>query len=130
MVCYARRTAWISILGITILTLLGADETHLFNVAGLLISLAIVFGAALAVAVGVVVALRSVQHRRAAQGACLRCEFRCQHAMTGPQRMWLISHTDREQPQPVFVPTPRVPVRDHAGPQWPDRPVMTTAISE
>jgi hypothetical protein len=133
MVCYARRAAWIAILGIIVLVMLGADETHLFNVVGLLVTLAIVFGGAITGAGLTVLALRSVQRRRAATGACLNCRFQCQHALTPApaQRLWLISTADRGAPgQPVFVPTPRVPVRDHPSPQWPDRPLITTARSD
>jgi hypothetical protein len=137
MVCYARRATWIAILGIIVLVMLGADQTHLFDVVGLLVTLAIVFGGAVTGAGLTVLALRSVQHRRAAAGACVTCRFRCQHAMiAAPQRMRLISSVDRgaaEPRQPVFVPLPRVPARDHAGlvrgrsgPQWPDRPLITS----
>jgi hypothetical protein len=133
MVCYARRAAWIAILGIIVLVMLGADETHLFNVVGLLVTLAIVFGGAITGAGLTVLALRSVQRRRAATGACLTCRFQCQHALAPPpgQRMWLISTADRGAPgQKVFVPTPRIAVRDHPAPQWPDRPLITTVSSD
>jgi hypothetical protein len=133
MVCYARRAAWIAILGIIILVMLGADETHLFNVVGLLITLAVVLGGAATGAALTVLALRSVQRRRAAEGACVTCRFRCQHAMTSPrsQRMRLVSHVDRgPERQPVLVPVPRIPVRGHSGPQWPDRPLITTVRSD
>jgi hypothetical protein len=133
MVCYARRAAWIAILGIIILVMLGADETHLFNVVGLLITLAVVLGGAATGAGLTVLALRSVQRRRAAEGACVTCRFRCQHAMTPARspRMRLVSHVDRGAAQePVLVPVPRIPVRDHAGPQWPERPLITTVRSD
>jgi hypothetical protein len=132
MVCYARRTAWIAILGIILLVMLGANETHLFDVVGLLVTLAIVLGGAVTGAGLTVLALRSVQHRRAAAGACLTCRFQCQHALPPPaQRLWLISTVDRGAPgQQVFMPTPQVPVRGHSGPQWPDRPLITTGRSD
>jgi hypothetical protein len=131
MVCYARRATWITISGIIVLVLIGADQTHLFNVLGLLLTLAIVLGGATTGAALSVLALRSVQRKRASAGACLTCQFRCQHALTAPapQRMWLISTVDRG-PQPVFVPMPRIPVRDHSGPQWPERPLITTVSSD
>jgi hypothetical protein len=149
MVCYARRATWIAIFGIIVLIMLGADQTHLFNVVGLLLTLAIVVGGATTGAGLTVLALRSVQRKRAATGACVTCRFQCQHAMVPPQqqRMWLISSVDRGAAQPrqqVFVPMPRIParahaglvrdhagpVRDHSGPQWPERPLITTARSE
>ena len=46
MVCYARRATGILSIAIAALFLFGADTAHLFNVAGLLLSLAIVFGGA------------------------------------------------------------------------------------
>ena len=139
MVCYARRATWITILGIIVLVLIGADQTHLFDVLGLLLTMAIVLGGATTGAVLTVLALRSVQRKRASAGACLTCEFRCQHALTGPpQRMWLISTVDRgprplstaQRQEKVFVPMPRIQVRDHASPQWPDRPLITTVSSD
>jgi hypothetical protein len=145
MVCYARRAAWITILGIIVLVMLGADQTHLFNVVGLLLTLAIVLGGAITGAGLTVLAVRSVQRRRAATGACLTCQFRCQHALIPgqPQRMWLISTTDRGpqliaaadragagEPEKVFVPLPRIPVRAGSGPQWPDQPLITTVRSD
>jgi hypothetical protein len=132
MVCYARRAAWIAILGIIVLVMLGADQTHLFDVAGLLVTLAIVLSGAVTGAGLTVLALRSVQRRRAATGACVTCRFQCQHAMTPPpRRMWLISTADRgAQPREVLMPTLRIPVRDHTGPQWPDRPLITTVSSD
>jgi hypothetical protein len=132
MVCYARRAAWIAILGIIVLVMLGADQTHLFDVAGLLVTLAIVLGGAVTGAGLTVLALRSVQRKRAATGACVTCRFQCQHAMTPPlRRMWLISSADRgTQRREVFIPAPRIPVRDHTGPQWPDRPLITTVSSD
>ena len=125
MVCYARRAAWIAILGVIVLVMLGADQTHLFNVVGLMLTMAIVLGGGATGAGLTVLALRSVQRKRAATGACVTCRFQCQHAMVGPpaQRMWLISTADRGTPRDkVFVPVPRIPVRDHTGPQWPDGP--------
>jgi hypothetical protein len=144
MVCYARRATWITILGIIVLVMVGADQTHLFNVVGLLLTLAIVLGGATTGAVLTVLALRSVQRKRASAGACLTCQFRCQHALTSlpPQRMWLISTADRgpqrlgtasrstQRQEQVLVPMPRIPVRDHSGPQWPDRPLITTVSSD
>lgn len=131
MVCYARRAAWIAMLGIVVLVMLGADQTHLFNVVGLLVTLLIVLGGAATGAGLTVLALRSVQRKRAAAGACVTCRFRCQHAMVPTQRMWLISTADRPVPrEKVFVPTPRIPARDHAGPSWPERPLISTVRSD
>jgi hypothetical protein len=120
MVCYARRATGILSIAIAALFLFGADTAHLFNVAGLLASLAIVFGGAAVGAAAAFVTLRSVRRRRALAGGCVSCQLRCQHAMTGPeqQRLWLISSAKRESVQPevgrapqVFVPLQRLPVR-------------------
>jgi hypothetical protein len=119
MVCYARRATGILSIAIVALFLYGADTAHLFDVAGLLISLAVVIGGAAVAAGAVYVALRSVQRKRALAGGCVSCQLQCQHAMTGDggrrsagsQRMWLVSRAERRPvaPQPVFVPMPRVP---------------------
>jgi hypothetical protein len=127
MVCYARRATGILSIAIAALFLYGVDTAHLFDVVGLLVSLAIVLGGAAAAAAGVYVALRSVRRKRALAGGCVSCQLRCQHAMTDfPARrsggLWLVSAVERrpepagrpaERPpaerQPVFVPLPRVP---------------------
>jgi hypothetical protein len=156
MVCYARRATGILSIAIAALFLYGVDTAHLFDVVGLLVSLAIVLGGAAAAAVGVYVALRSVRRKRALAGGCVSCQLRCQHAMTDfparrPGGLWLVSAVERrpepagrpaerppaERPQPVFVPLPRVPaervrVRAAAGgvaPRWPDRPARNPSAS-
>jgi hypothetical protein len=143
MVCYARRATGILSVAIAALFLFGADTAHLFDVTGLLVSLAIVFGGAAVGAAAAFVTLRSVRRRRALAGGCVSCQLRCQHAMTGPeqQRLWLISSAKREGPRApqVFVPLQRLPVRglparrvpaptaDAA--RWPGQPTRSTVRS-
>jgi hypothetical protein len=115
MVCYARRATGILSIAIAALFFFGADTAHLFDVTGLLTSLAIVFGGAAVGAGAAFVTLRSVRRRRALAGGCVSCQLRCQHAMTGPeqQRLWLVSSAKRETPRApqVFVPLQRLPER-------------------
>ncbi|HXL95373.1 MAG TPA: hypothetical protein VN969_41135 [Streptosporangiaceae bacterium] len=139
MVCYARRATGILSIAIAALFLYGADTAHLFDVAGLLISFAIVLGGAAAASAAVYVSLRSVRRKRALAGGCVSCQLRCQHAMTDfPARrsggLWLVSTVERrpEPTKPVFVPLPRVPerVRVRAGaPRWPDLPARGSSAS-
>jgi hypothetical protein len=80
------------------------------------------------------------------------CRFRCQHAMTGPRRSWLVTTTaDRRVPAaasaarpgaqgrpgpspvrsvPVLLPVPTVRAGvPGASPRWPDRPLYRAAGS-
>jgi hypothetical protein len=51
------------------------------------------------------VVFMSVRRRRAVAGGCVSCQFRCQHAMTGPamtgpgRRLWLVTTADRRPPE-------------------------------
>jgi hypothetical protein len=138
MVCYARQATGILSIAIVGLFLFGADTAHLFDVGGLLVSLAIVFGGAAVGAAAAFVTLRSVRRRRALAGGCVSCQLRCQHAMTGleQQRMWLVSSAKREAPRApqVFIPLQRLPVRGLPvpaadGPRWPERPTRSAVRS-
>jgi hypothetical protein len=107
MVCYARRATGILSIAIVALFLYGADTAHLFDVVGLLMSIAIVLGGAAAAAGAVFVGLRSVRRKRALAGGCVSCQLRCQHAMTDGaghpgQRMWLVRTAER--PMPASMP--------------------------
>jgi hypothetical protein len=143
MVCYARPASWlVAILTVAWLVFSG-PVSHFFGTAAVLVAvLAATGGAAVAAAV-VFATLMSTRRRRAAAGGCVNCQFRCQHAMTGPGRLWLVTTADR-RPQapsgpgrsgrpdgapgrsaPVLLPMPTVRLADPdtPGPRWPDRPL-------
>ena len=84
MVCYARPASWlVAILTVAWLVFSG-PVSHFFGTAAVLVAvLAATGGAAVAAAV-VFATLMSTRRRRAAAGGCVNCQFRCQHAMTGP----------------------------------------------
>ena len=86
MVCYARPASWlVAILTVAWLVFSG-PVSHFFGTAAVLVAvLAATGGAAVAAAV-VFATLMSTRRRRAAAGGCVNCQFRCQHAMTGPGR--------------------------------------------
>ncbi len=135
MVCYARPASWlVAILTVAWLVFSG-PVSHFFGTAAVLVAvLAATGGAAVAAAV-VFATLMSTRRRRAAAGGCVNCQFRCQHAMTGPGRLWLVAAADRRPGRPDGVPGRSVPVLlpvpavrladpDASGPRWPDRPLQ------
>jgi hypothetical protein len=139
MVCYARPASRLAALLIVALLVFGHPVSHFLDTAAILVAaLAAAGGAAVAAAL-VFAAFASTQHRRAAAGGCVSCQFRCQHAMTGPsRRLWLVTAADRHEagpahpartppsgrPAPVLLPTPAIrPAGAGATPRWPDRPL-------
>jgi hypothetical protein len=127
MVCYARPASRFAGLLIVALVVFGRPVGHFLDTAAILVAaLAAAGGAAIAAAL-VFAAFASTRHRRAATGGCVSCQFRCQHAMTGPSRRpWLVTTADRQEPGPVHpaypprTPHPRHPARTpssgHPGP--------------
>jgi hypothetical protein len=131
MVCYARPASRLAALLIVALLVFGRSVGHFLDTAAILVgALAATGGAAIAAAL-VFAALASTRRRRAAAGGCVSCQFRCQHAMTGPsRRLWLVNTADRHEPGPahpartpssgrpgpVLLPTPAIrPARAASG---------------
>jgi hypothetical protein len=81
MVCYAPRAGTIIGAGITGYVLLHKAIGRLLHIVGLIMEIALIASMTAAAAVVVVWAARTISRRRAAQGACTRCRFRCQKAM-------------------------------------------------
>jgi hypothetical protein len=152
MVCYARPASRLAALLIVALLVFGHPVGHFLDTAAIFVAaLAAAGGAALATAL-IFAALASTRHRRAAAGGCVSCQFRCQHAMTGPpRRLWLVTTGERREPGPAHparippsgrpapVPLPTPSIRPAglagaaraagavgaagAGPRWPDQPL-------
>jgi hypothetical protein len=149
MVCYARPASRFAVLLIGALLVFGRPVSHFLDTAAFLVGATVATGgAAIAVAM-VFAAFMSTRRRRAASGGCVNCQFRCQHAMTGPSgRLWLVARADRSgharhaqpgpaparhappsgRPAPVLLPMPSVRSAGLAGaaPRWPDRPLHHT----
>ena len=141
MVCYARPAGRFAALLIVALVVFGRPVGHFLDTAAILVAaLAATGGAAIAAAL-VFAAFASTRRRRATAGGCVSCQFRCQHAMTGPpRRLWLVTSADRQEPGPAHlartrpsgrpgpVPLPIPSIRPAglagAAPRWPDRPLL------
>jgi hypothetical protein len=119
MVCYARPAGRFAVLLVGVLLVFGRPLSHFLDTAAFLAVATVSTGAAAIGAVLVFGAFMSTRHRRAANGGCVSCQFRCQHAMTEP---------DPRTPGrtgPVLLPMPSIPDADPAAPRWPDRPLRT-----
>jgi hypothetical protein len=102
MVCYARPVSMLTGIVLVIFLVFGKPTAHFFDGAGLVVAVTIAMAAVAVAAAMVFAAAMSTRRRRAAEGACVTCRFRCQHAMTGPPgRLWLVSTADRGQAGPV-----------------------------
>jgi hypothetical protein len=140
MVCYARPASRFAGLLIVALVVFGRPVGHFLDTAALLVAALAAAGGAAIAAVLVFAAFASTRHRRAAAGGCVSCQFRCQHAMTGPSRRpWLVTTADRQEPGPdhpgrmpssghpgpVLLPIPSIRPAGAAGagPHWPDQPL-------
>jgi hypothetical protein len=115
MVCYARPAGRFAAFLIVALVVFGRPVGHFLDTAAILVAaLAAAGGAAVAAAL-VLAAFASTRRQRAAAGGCVNCQFRCQHAMTGPSRRpWLVTTADRQEPGPSHP--ARTPPAGHAGP--------------
>ena len=146
MVCYARPAGRFAALLIVALVVFGRPVGHFLDTAAILVAaLAATGGAAIAAAL-VFAAFASTRRRRATAGGCVSCQFRCQHAMTGPpRRLWLVTTANRQEPGPahpvrpprtpssgppgpVLLPVPSIRAAGAAGPagpapHWPDQPL-------
>ncbi len=135
MVCYARPAGRFAVLLVGVLLVFGRPLSQFLDTAAFLAVAMVTTGAAAIAAVLVFTAFMSTRRRRAAAGGCVSCQFRCQHAMTEPDRgsrgPWLVSTTSRpETPRtgPVLLPVPSIPSVasvDPSAPRWPDRPLRT-----
>ena len=146
MVCYARPASRFAVLLIGALLVFGRPLSHFLDTAAFLLVATVATGGAAIAAAAVFAAFMSTRHRRAAAGGCVNCQFRCQHAMTGPSgRPWVVARADRAShaeprppqarlapppggPAPVLLPMPSVRSAGLAGaaPRWPDRPLHRT----
>src|SRR6201989_2427038 len=133
MVCYARPALLRAAIVAVAWLVFGGPVSHFFSTAAVVVAVLVAAASAAVAAVLVFATFMSTRRRRAGAGECVNCQFRCQHAMTGP-RLWLVTTADRGEPAgpdpavtgrqaplsvrsvPVFLPMPEVP-------RWPDRPL-------
>jgi hypothetical protein len=103
MVCYARPAGRMALVVLVVLLVFGRHVGHFFDTAALAVAITVAAGGAATAAVLAFAAFGSIRRRRAVAGGCVRCQLRCQHAMT-------------EQPA--------------AGPRWPDRPALAARSAD
>src|SRR5580704_12155962 len=98
MVCYARPASRFAAFLIVALVVFGRPVGHYLDTAAILVACLAATGGAAVVAA---LAFAATRRRRAAAGGCVNCQFRCQHAMTGPpRRLWLVATANRPEPSP------------------------------
>ncbi len=149
MVCYARPASRLAAIVLVAWLVFAMPIRHYFDNAALVMAVTVAAAGAVVAAALAFVIFMSVRGRRAAAGSCVSCQFRCQHAMTGPattgpgRRLWLVATVDRRPPETaptrsasVLLPMPAVrsaaaaPAPASAGvcglaaPRWPDRPAL------
>ncbi len=137
MVCYARPAGRFAVLLIGALLVFSRPVSHFLDTAAFVVAATVTTGAAAVAAVLVFASFMSTRRRRASAGGCVSCQFRCQHAMTGPSRRpWLVTTADRTEPAgrlgspgarpgPVLLPLPSVRSArpSEAAPHWPHQPL-------
>jgi hypothetical protein len=102
MVCYARPAGRLATLALVALCVFGRPLSHVLGTAEFMVAAVAVTGATAVTTALVFAALMSTRQRRAAAGGCVDCQFRCQHAMTGPpSRLALVTRTDRSNVRPA-----------------------------
>jgi hypothetical protein len=137
MVCYARPASRFAAFLIVAVVVFGRPVGHFLGTAAILVAALAAAGGTAVAAAFVLAAFASTRRQRAAAGGCVSCQFRCQHAMTGPSRgPWLVTTANRQEPGPahpassghpgpVLLPIPaiRPAVVTGVSPRWPDQPL-------
>ena len=101
MVCYARPASRLAAIMLVAWLVFAIPVRHYFDNAALVMTVTVATAGAVVAAALAFVIFMSVRRRRAAAGGCVSCQFRCQHAMTGPamtgpgRRLWLVTIADR-----------------------------------
>ena len=107
MVCYGPRVSTIVLACAAAYALFHQLIGHILHIAGLVIQVTLITGTIAAAAVLLARAVRTIQRRRAAAGACTTCRFRCQQPLDLRPRPRVIGVGDR---QVVLLPVPSRPV--------------------
>jgi len=96
MVCYARPASRLAAIALVAWLVFAVPVSHFFDTAALVTAVMVATAGAAVAAALAVATFMSIRRRRAAAGGCVSCQFRCQHAMTGPpRRLWLVTTADR-----------------------------------
>jgi len=110
MVCYARPASRLAAIVFVAWLVFARPVSHFFGTAALMTTVTVATAGAAGVAALAFATFRSARRRRAADGGCVSCQFRCQHAMTEPTgRFWLVTMADRRPPAPAADRLPAAP---------------------
>ena len=127
MVCYARPASRLAAIMLVAWLVFAMPVRHYFDNAALVMTVTVATAGAVAAAALAFVIFMSVRRRRAAAGGCVSCQFRCQHAMTGPamtgpamtgpgRRLWLVTIADRRPQETAADRRPPGPGADRRRP--------------
>ncbi len=129
MVCYARPAGCFAAIVAVAWLVFAGPVSHQFGHAATWVAvIAATLGTAVAAALAFAIFMATRRHR-AADGGCVTCRFRCQHAMTeqvsGPVPHARERGVAATRSVPVLLPMPtvRVAATSAAAPRWPDQPL-------
>ena len=105
MVCYLPGTGTLAVVGFAVYLIWHQTIMHLLGLVGTATEIALLLGAAAAVAIVLIWTARMIRRRRAQAGACTTCRFRCQQALQGRPNL-LVNRVDRR----ALPPGPRPPM--------------------
>ena len=105
MVCYLPGTGTLAVVGFAVYLIWHQAIMHLLGLVGTATEIALLLGAAAAVAIALIWTARMIRRRRAQAGACTTCRFRCQQALQARPNL-LVNRVDRR----ALPPAPSRPV--------------------
>ena len=105
MVCYLPGTGTLAVVGFAVYLIWHQAIMHLLGLVGTATEIALLLGAAAALAIALIWTARMIRRRRAQAGACTTCRFRCQQALQARPNL-LVNRVDRR----ALPPAPARPV--------------------
>ena len=105
MVCYLPGTGTLAVVGFAVYLIWHQAIMRLLGLVGTATEIALLLGAAAAVAIALIWTARVIRRRRAQAGACTTCRFRCQQALQARPNL-LVNRVDRR----ALPPAPSRPV--------------------
>ena len=105
MVCYLPGTGTLAVVGFAVYLIWHQAIMRLLGLVGTATEIALLLGAAAAVAIALIWTARMIRRRRAQAGACTTCRFRCQQALQARPNL-LVNRVDRR----ALPPAPARPV--------------------
>ena len=100
MVCYLPGTGTLAVVGFAVYLIWHQAIMHLLGLVGTATEIALLLGAAAALAIALIWTARMIRRRRAQAGACTTCRFRCQQALQARPNL-LVNRVDRRALPPA-----------------------------